>query len=76
MTQCRPPLNSLNRLAALLNVLNLCPPQLTPLVIRLTYYIDGETTLSTEGTTRGDLLAMAMDAIGVKYLLQYFCLVD
>ena len=60
--------NSLNRGAALHNIRFKCSPLSTILIN--TYreaselLIDGEVTFSMEGTTQGDLLAMAMYAIG------------
>ena len=66
--------NSLNRESALRNIQHLCPSLSTILIN--TYredvhlYIDGETMLSQEGTTQGDPLAMAMNAIGILPLIQ------
>ena len=61
--------NTLNRKAALLNIHTLCLP--LAIILTNTYrgdtqlFINGDTLLSREGTTQGDLLAMAMYAIGI-----------
>lgn len=63
--------NSLNRATTLLNVPNVCPA-LAPILIN-TYREPvpyGETLLSTEGTTQGDPLGMAMYAIGIQPLIK------
>ena len=66
--------NSLNRNATLANAMRICPALGTILVN--TYrsdprlYIDGETILSSEGTTQGDPIAMAMYAVGTLPLIQ------
>ena len=65
--------NSLNRQAALHNLQYLCPSLAT--ILLNTYrndvclFIDGRQLLSTEGTTQGDPLAMAMYAISVLPLI-------
>ena len=65
--------NSLNRSVALRNVGVLCPA-LGPVVVN-TYrssvdlFVGGETILSTEGTTQGDPLAMAIYAVAVTPLI-------
>ena len=66
--------NSLNRQTALLNIHSLCPS----LAIALTntyrknacLFIEGETLLSSEGTTQGDPLAAAMYSLGVIPLIR------
>ena len=61
--------NSLNREVALRNIQHLCPS--LSVVLINTYcedidlFVDGATLLSTEGTTQGDPLAMAMYGIGI-----------
>ena len=61
--------NSLNRRAAMWNVMVLCPA-LGPVVIN-TYrsntelFVGGESIFSVEGTTQGDPLAMAIYAIAI-----------
>ena len=65
--------NRLNRRATLLNSKVICP-SLSPILIN-TYrnaswlFVDGQCLLSKEGTTQGDLLAMAMYAIGTQPLV-------
>ena len=65
--------NSLNREAALLNIQQLCPA-LSKVLIN-TYredvqlFIDGESIPSSEGTTQGDPLAMAMYALAITPLI-------
>ena len=65
--------NALNREAALRNIQQLCP-SLSKIIIN-TYredselFIDGSTLYSQEGTTQGDLLAMAMYAIALTPLI-------
>jgi hypothetical protein len=65
--------NNLNRKAALVNAINLCPSIAKVLVN--TYrsdpnlFIDGECIQSKEGTTQGDPLAMAMYAIATLPLI-------
>ena len=65
--------NTLNRLAALLNIHSLCP--LLAKILTNTYmsdvqlYIDGETLYSCERMTQGDPLAMAMYGIGILPLV-------
>jgi hypothetical protein len=65
--------NNLNRKAALVNAINLCPPIAKILVntYRLdpALFIDGEFIMSKEGTTQGDPLAMAMYAIATLPLI-------
>ena len=67
--------NSLNRRAALLNMFHLCPPLAT--ILTNTYrsashlFIDGSSLLSQEGTTKGNLLAMPMYAIGIIPVIQH-----
>ena len=66
--------NRLNRKVALSNAMNLCSAIGTILVN--TYrsdpclFIDGETIMSKEGTTQGDLLVMAMYAIATMPLIK------
>ena len=63
----------MNRKAALHNIHYLCPP--LAVILTNTYrkdvqlFIDGETLHSCEGTPQGDLLAMAMYAIGILPLV-------
>ena len=60
--------NRLNRRVTLLNILHVCPP-MAPMVIN-TYrleaslFVGGSSILSSEGTTQGDPLSMAIYAIG------------
>ena len=65
--------NSLNRAVALRNILEVCPSLGRVLVNtyreNVDLYIDGETTVSQEGTTQGDPLAMAMYSLGVIPLI-------
>ena len=66
--------NTLNRQTALHNIRRLCPPVATILIN--TYraltelFVDGDTTLSQEGITQGDPLAMAMYGLATIPLLQ------
>ena len=66
--------NSLNRKAALWNIKVLCP-SLAPVVIN-TYredvelFVGGETIYSSEGTTQGDPLAMAIYSIAITPLIR------
>ena len=66
--------NSLNREVALRNIQHLCPS--LSVVLINTYredielFVDGATLLSTEGTTQGDPLAMAMYGIGSLPLIK------
>ena len=66
--------NTINRQAALHNIISICPPLYQILVntysapIRCIICGDGEIT-SSEDTTQGDLLAMAMYALAVKPLI-------
>ena len=66
--------NSLNREVALRNIQHLCPS--LSVVLINTYredielFVDGATLLSTEGTTQGDPLAMAMYGIGILPLIK------
>ena len=68
--------NCLNRQVALLNIKHLCPAQSKVLIN--TYrqhsqlFIDGESILSQEGTTQGDPLAMAMYAVAITLLRQWW----
>lgn len=65
--------NSLNREVALRNVLHLCPSLGRVLVNTyrdpVNLFVDGEVFKSAEGTTQGDLLAMAMYAICIVPLI-------
>ena len=65
--------NSLNRKTALRNIRALCPPLATFLINTyrndVNLFIDGETILSSEGTTQGDPLGMAMYAIATVPLI-------
>ena len=65
--------NNLNRKATLMNVQRICPSFAAILTNTYrsdpTLFIDGETILSSEGTTQGDPLAMAMYAIGTLPLI-------
>ena len=66
--------NSLNREVALRNIQHLCP-SLSVVVINtyredIDLFVDGATLLSTEGTTQGDPLAMAMYGIGILPLIK------
>ena len=66
--------NTLNRLVTLLNCDKICPAMSCILIN--TYrdnsqlFVDGQCMMSKEGTTQGDLLAMAMYAIGTQPLLR------
>ena len=65
--------NSLNRENALRNIQYLCPSISIALINtyreNVSLFIDGHTLSSTEGTTQGDPLAMAMYALGVLPLI-------
>ena len=65
--------NSLNRENALRNIQHLCPSISIALINtyhdNVSLFIDGQTLSSTEGTTQGDPLAMAMCALGVLPLI-------
>jgi len=67
--------NSLNRETALHNCLISCPTLATVLIncyrFHSPLFIDSEVLLSSEGTTQGDPLAMAMYAIGVLPLIHH-----
>jgi hypothetical protein len=69
-----PKTHSLNRENALRNIQHLCPSLSTVLINSyredVNLFIDGETLISAEGTTQGDLLAMAMYAIGIPPLIK------
>ena len=66
--------NLLNRQAALLNIHSLCPS--IAIALTNTYrsdsslFIEGETLFSSEGTTQGDPLTMAMYALAVVPLIR------
>ena len=66
--------NRLNRSVCLLNVRHLCPPMADVLIntyrapARL--FVNGESITSSEGTTQGDPLAMAMYALGTLPLIR------
>ena len=66
--------NLLNRQAALLNIHSLCPSLAIPLTNTYrsdsSLFIEGETLFSSEGTTQGDPLAMAMYALAVVPLIR------
>ena len=66
--------NSLNHAATLYNVQVLCPclaPALTNIYrMNAELFVAGETIFSQEGATQGDLLAMAMYALGVTPLIR------
>jgi len=70
--------NSINQQAALYNIFHLCPP-LAQILINTYQHpvhliIPGSGGLvSTEGTTQGDLLAMAMYALAVTPLIYQLC---
>ncbi len=72
--------NSLNRQSALRNILHICP-SFGPVLVN-TYrgnphlFIDGDTLLSSEGTTQGDPLAMPMYALGIKPLILHMASID
>ena len=74
--------NSLNRQAALQTIHYLCLPLATCTVLTNTYredtelFIDGETLLCWERTTKGDPLAMAMYAVGILILFNQLKSVD
>lgn len=67
--------NSLNRHIALCNTLHLCPSLARVLINTyrnpVDLFINGETIQSTEGTTQGDPLAMAMYALGITPLINH-----
>ena len=67
--------NSLNRETALHNCLISCPTLATVLIncyrFHSPLFVDSEVLLSSEGTTQGDPLAMAMYAIGVLPLIHH-----
>ena len=67
--------NALNRNVALLNILNTCPSIATILIncyrSNIPLFIDNNILYSSEGTTQGDPLAMAMYALGVLPLIHY-----
>ena len=67
--------NSLNRALMLRNIQAICP-SLTTCVINLyrgnaELFVDGETILSTEGTTQGDPLSMAIYALATLPLIDH-----
>ena len=62
--------NSLYREVALRNIQHLCPSLSVDLINTYREDIDGATLLSTEGTTQGDPLAMAMYGIGILPLIK------
>ena len=66
--------NSLNREVALRNIQHLCPSLSVVLINNyredIDLFVDGATLLSTEGTTQGDPLAMAMYGIGILPLIK------
>ena len=62
--------NSLYREVALRNIQHLCPSLSVVLINTYREDIDGATLLSTEGTTQGDALAMAMYGIGILPLIK------
>ena len=59
-----------NRHTALRNILNQCPA-LATIAINCYRLDDGEVILSSEGTTQGDPLAMAIYAIGILPLIHH-----
>jgi len=66
--------NSLNRIVALHNIRQLCPP-FAPILINIyrspaSLFISGNVLLSEEGTTQGDPLAMPFYALATIPLLQ------
>ena len=65
--------NSLNRENALRNIQTICPSLATVLINTyrkdVPLYIDGQTLFSQEGTTQGDLLAMAIYTLTVTPLI-------
>jgi len=66
--------NCLNRKVALHNMRSLCPPLATILINTyrrdVSLFIDNRQLLSSEGTTQGDPLAMAMYSISVTPLIR------
>jgi len=67
--------NSLNRIVALHNIRQLCPP-FAPILINVyrslaSLFILGDVLLSEEGTTQGDPLAMPFYALATIPLLQH-----
>ena len=72
--------NSLNRQVALRNALHLCPSLARVLVNTyrnpVDLYIDGEAIQSSEGTTQGDPLAMAMYALGITPLINHMSTIN
>ena len=65
--------NNLSRKTALINIQHSCPSLATILINTYRqdpeFYIEGEAILSTEGTTQGDPLAMAMFALAMVPLI-------
>ena len=65
--------NCINHQVSLHNMQSLCPPLANILINTyrkdILYYIDGHHLLSSEGTTQGDPLAMAMYSINVTPLI-------
>ena len=65
---------SLNRETALRNILHLCPPLAKVLINTywdsVQLFIDGDSSLSQEGTTQADPLAMAMYAVANTPLIR------
>ena len=65
--------NNLSRKTALINIQHSCPSLATVLINTYRqdpeFYIEGEAILSTEGTTQGDPLAMAMYALAMVPLI-------
>ena len=72
--------NSLNHHTAHRNNLNQCPALATIAVncyrLDVPLFIDGEVILSSEGTTQGDPLAMAIYAIGILPLIHQLWYAD
>ena len=62
--------NHLNRQVSLHNIQTLCPP-LANILLRkdIPLFIDGRHIFSSEGTTQGDPLAMAMYSVSVTPLI-------
>ena len=73
--------NNLNHCLALANILSLCPAFSQVIIIHTyhnaaKFFVGGETILSQEGTTQGDLVGMAMVRFSFgpfHYTIEQYC---